>query len=66
MGGAQHVQGPNYSMLLQRFGYPFSVRKIVIRSTICRNYPTVGIAPPYLNVGQTPHYIITRHTRSAI
>ena len=27
---------------------PFGVRKIGAQSTICRNYPAVGIAPPYL------------------
>ena len=30
---------------------PSSVWKIGTWSTICRNYPTVGIAPPYLTTG---------------
>ena len=32
----------------------FSVRKIGVPNTICRNYPAVGIAPPYLMDGLTP------------
>ena len=43
----RHVQGSTYPMLSQRFGYPFSVRKIGTRSTNCHNYLAVGIAPPY-------------------
>ena len=50
MGGAWHDQGPTYPMLSQRFYYPppSSVQKIGTLSTICHNYPAVGIALPYL------------------
>ena len=37
---------------------PFSVWKIGTRSTICRSYPAVGIAPPYL---MCQHNLILMH-----
>ena len=46
--GAQHVQGPTYPMLQQRFDCPLYRTKTAVQNAVFRYYPAIEIAPPYL------------------